>query len=301
LPDYIRHLDEPITDSAGISLYYISKLAKDYVTVVLSGEGADELFAGYDFYYYMRVIQNLRKLIGPFTSEKILPLISELLPNGKIRKYVDILSHPFEASYHGIRTYDERNKFTIYNKDMKSLVKKFEKNHCLEFIDSLFRKTNGNDLLSRMLYFDCKTWLVDNLLIKADRMSMANSLELRVPFLDHRLVELAATIPSIYKLRGRKVKYLLKKFVKGLLPPEVIYRKKMGFPTPLRIMLQQNLHPIAQERLLSPKSHTLTFFSSKVITKVLKKHKDGIQDYSRLIWQLLVLEEWMRQFGGTSG
>jgi len=137
---------------------------------------------------------------------------------------------------------------------------------------------------------------VDDLLIKADRMSMAASLELRVPFLDYRLVEFAASVPSKYKLHGKTPKYLLKRLMENKLPKEIVHRKKLGFPTPLKMMFQGELYEYACDLLLSDSFRNRGYFESNRIETLLNEHKHNKNDHHRLIWQLVVLEEWHRRF-----
>jgi asparagine synthase (glutamine-hydrolysing) len=146
-----------------------------------------------------------------------------------------------------------------------------------------------------MLYFDTKTWLVDDLLIKADRMSMAASLELRVPFLDYRLVEFAATIPSKHKIKKGEGKYPLKKMMEGILPNDIIYRKKMGFPTPLKLMFQNELRSYAENLLLSEETKLHQFFKKTRIEQLIQEHNNDKFDHHKTLWQLVVLEEWLRK------
>ncbi|MHC4269576.1 MAG: asparagine synthase (glutamine-hydrolyzing) [Planctomycetota bacterium] len=295
IPQYIWHMDEPVTESAAISLYYVARLAKNHVSVVLSGEGADELFAGYDFYYYMRMIENYKKVLGSKAVPIVNNILLHIIHNEKFRKYIRLSRLPLEERYKGISTYEEETKDQLYNLNFKEQIKHGNGNmKC--FLSSLFKRTIGKDALSRMLYFDTKTWLVDDLLIKADRMSMAPSLELRVPFLDHRIVEFAATIPSKHKLRGRTPKYILKKMMKGILPDTIIQRKKMGFPTPLKVMFKDQLYDYADDILLSQKAVQRGYFNKNTIKKLLTEHRNGYRDNHRVIWQLLVLEEWHRKF-----
>jgi asparagine synthase (glutamine-hydrolysing) len=148
-----------------------------------------------------------------------------------------------------------------------------------------------------MLYFDTKTWLVDDLLIKADRMSMANSIELRVPFLDHRLVEYAATMPSQYKIHGTETKFILKKIMEGQLPDRIVRRRKMGFPTPLEIMFRGELFDYAYDTLLSQQAVGRGYFDAPAVRQLLLDHQGGKAANHREIWQLVVLEEWHRRFG----
>jgi asparagine synthase (glutamine-hydrolysing) len=145
-----------------------------------------------------------------------------------------------------------------------------------------------------MLYFDTKTWLVDDLLIKADRMSMASSLELRVPFLDYRLVELAAKMPSQYKIRNGNPKFILKHITKDFLPPSIIERKKMGFPTPLKMMFQHELSGYVQQVLMGSDVKIHKIFEPSVIKSYLDEHYAGKSDHHRVLWQLIVLEEWLQ-------
>jgi len=295
VPRYINYMDEPVTEAAAISLYYISKFARDHVTVTLSGEGADELFAGYDFYKYNLFMERHHckfKRLPVFFSEGWSPQHAKLR---KINKYMRLARKPLEERYRGISSYEENMKTWLYNKEFSSSLNNQQNNPLQGFLADLFAKTAHNDPLSRMLYFDTKTWLVDDLLIKADRMSMASSVELRVPFLDHRLVEFAASIPSTYKIHKQTSKYILKKLMAEKLPPRIIHRKKMGFPTPLETMFRQDLFDYAADILLSQAARERGYFRHEAVQDMLNSHHSGKSDYHREIWQLLVLEEWHRK------
>ena len=296
IPDFIKHMDEPVTEAAAISLYYLSKLAKEHVTVALSGEGSDELFGGYDFYKYMMAIEKFRGFFGGRLADLGGRASAVMFPdNSKISKYLKLASMPLSCRYKGISTYDESIKNHLYLKGYKEQLAHKDPNIGVEkFLAKLFKKTTDNDSLSQMLYFDMKTWLADDLLIKADRMSMATSLELRVPFLDYRLIEFAATIPSKYKIKNGNVKYILKQMVSDVLPDQIINRKKMGFPTPLKVMFQGVLSEFSFSVLLDNAAKVHNYFDKFYIEKILKEHKRKIADHHRLIWQLLVLELWMQ-------
>ncbi len=294
IPDFSYLMDEPVTEAAAISLQFISKLTSDHVTVVLSGEGSDEIFAGYDLYRYMSLIERYRRIVGPGGVELINRFGGALLPgNSRINRYLDLSTRELSERYKGISTYDERMKELLYRPEFKQSLYSGTKFEVEGFLQSLFESTANADSVSRMLYFDTKTWLVDDLLIKADRMSMAASLELRVPFLDYRLVEFAATIPTHYKIRNGEGKFVLKKMMEGILPEPIIKRKKMGFPTPLKLMFQGEMADYARARLLSDETRLYEYFKSSVIRSMLDDHISGRQDYHRVIWQLLVLEEWL--------
>jgi asparagine synthase (glutamine-hydrolysing) len=295
IPQYIWHMDEPVTEAAAISLYYVAKLARGHVTVGLSGEGSDELFAGYDFYQYNTAIEAGRRLFGGGAFRSLASAVRGIKGMAKLRKYLDLAAQPLERRYRGISSYEQSQKRKLYTTNLDELAGRGN-SRCAEFIEDLFKKTRGLDALSRMLFFDTKTWLVDDLLTKADRMSMANSLELRVPFLDHRLVEYAATIPSKYKIRRGSSKFVLKKALKNALPAAILSRRKMGFPTPLEEMLRRDLYGYAHETLLSSKALGRGYFNETAVRHLLSEHREGKAKNHRAIWQLLVLEEWHQRF-----
>ena len=294
VPRYIHIMDEPVAEAAAISLFCISRFAKEYVTVTLSGEGSDEIFAGYEFYKKNLVMEKYGSVAGRLFGGKLFSSFAASRSR-KLAKYIDLCSKPLETRYKGISTYDETVKGGLYTTEFKELGRAKHQNSTQQYVDSLFAKTNGLDPLSRMLYFDTKTWLVDDLLIKADRMSMAASVELRVPFLDHRLVEFAARIPSRYKIENGRTKSVLKKVMKGRLPESIIHRKKMGFPTPLETMFRTDLFDYASDILLSSSATGRGYFRREFVEGMLAKHRKNEASYHRELWQLLVLEEWHRQ------
>lgn len=296
IPNYVWHMDEPVTEAAAISLYYVSRLAREHVVVALSGEGADEIFAGYDFYRYNLRMEQARSMLGGKLAKGLAAACKMAVRSRKLRKYLDMVSQPLETRYRGISSYEKTIRDTLYRPEFRAVAKNGN-SEVNTFIEALFTKSKDWDPLSRMLYFDTKTWLVDDLLIKADRMSMATSIELRVPFLDHRLVEYAATVPSRFKLHKTCGKFLLRKIMEDRLPASVLQRKKMGFPTPLEHMFRGALFPYAQGLLLDKSAKTGNYFSQSRIESILNDHKSGRADNHREIWQLIVLEEWHKQFG----
>ena len=299
IPQYVHLMDEPVAEAAAISLYFLAKMTKEDVTVVLSGEGSDEVFAGYDLYRYMVAIERYRRLVTPLGAGLIgrlgkIPVVS----SSKLAKYFRMSRQTLAQRYKGISTYEDYIKGALYQRGFKNLIRTCPIwQHVCDYLQSLFRHHTGN-ALSQMLYFDTKTWLADDLLIKADRMSMAASLELRVPFLDYRLVEFAARMPNHYKIRNGQGKYLLKQMVVGLLPDEIIYRKKMGFPTPLKMMMFQGpMREYSAVLLTNPNAKILEFFHLHTIKRILAEHQAGQVDHHRRLWQLVVLEEWLQQNG----
>lgn len=296
VPHYIWHMDEPVTEAAAISLNYVAKLAREHVVVGLSGEGSDELFAGYDFYRYNLAIEKARQAFGGAGFRSLAAITRRIKRVAKLHKYVSLASEPLESRYRGISSYEREKKNALYSADFAQTARRSDP-RCAAFIDTLFSRTRNLDPLSRMLYFDTKTWLVDDLLIKADRMSMAHSIELRVPFLDHRVVEYAASIPSRHKIHGSSTKYVLKRALRELLPERIVNRQKMGFPTPLEIMFRGDLFGYAHDTLLSQQAKNRGYFSSEAVRRLLTDHRSGRAANHREIWQLLVLEEWHRRFG----
>ena len=295
IPDFSYLMDEPVTESAAISLQFLSQLTKDHVTVVLSGEGSDEIFGGYDLYKYMSTIERYRNIVGPKIATIFGNTLGAALPkNSKLTKYLNLSTQQLSDRYKGISSYDERVKQRLYKPEFNQLLNQHSFAETEQFLSSLFEKNKNKDALSQMLYFDTKTWLVDDLLIKADRMSMAASLELRVPFLDYRLVEFAAKTPSKYKIQNGQGKYLLKEMMKGILPDEIINRKKMGFPTPLKMMFQGEMRDYAFDTLNSSDTKIHQYFNKAVIKRSLEEHAANKHDHHRLLWQLVVLEEWFK-------
>jgi asparagine synthase (glutamine-hydrolysing) len=289
-------MDEPVTEAAAISLYYVSKLAREHVVVCLSGEGSDELFAGYDFYAYNLAIEKVRQFLGGRIFQGLAVLVGRVERFAKIRKYFELASRSLEERYRGISTYEHGKKARLYSSTFAECAAQ-RSARLNDFIEKLFICSRNWDPLSRMLFFDTKTWLVDDLLIKADRMSMATSIELRVPFLDHRLVECAASIPSRYKLHGTKTKYILKRVMDQHLPQSILERRKMGFPTPLEIMFRGELFDYAYQTLLSKRSVDRKYFDRRQVEGLLLDHRSRKSTNHREIWQLVVLEEWHQKFG----
>ena len=296
IPEYIALMDEPVTEAAAISLFFVAKLAKEKVTVALSGEGSDEIFAGYDLYQYMNVLDKYRGVVGQTGSKFFAGISNKVLGKShKVSKYLTMATLPIEQRYKGMSTYPDHEKEALYKPEFKTEIEQNSQVSSRAYTKSLFNKTKNADALSKMLYFDTKTWLVDDLLIKADRMSMAASLELRVPFLDYRLVEFAATIPSHHKIKKGEGKYPLKKMMEGILPNEIIYRKKMGFPTPLKLMFQNELRSYAEKLLLSTNTKLHQFFKKSRIEQLIQEHNNDKFDHHKTLWQLVVLEEWLRR------
>lgn len=293
IPQYVRYMDDPVTEAAGISLFFLSKYARQYVKVMLSGEGADEIFAGYPIYRRMGILEVYSRLASAMAHKVLIPLFQSLPIGHKLGKYIHLAGLPLEKRYSGVHLYDPRLIEQLMQTDFKqeSGAGDFEEELC-----NLYRTVQGETYLNRMLYVDTKWWLPDDILIKADRMSMANSLELRPPFLDHTLVEFVATMPTSLKLRGSVTKYIQKKAAEKILPREVVWRAKMGFPTPLDLMFRTELKGYVRELLLSQDFDSRGYFDRKKVERLFQEHASGRSSNQMVLWQLIVLEEWHRAF-----
>ncbi|HEY9422611.1 MAG TPA: asparagine synthase (glutamine-hydrolyzing) [Thermoanaerobaculia bacterium] len=291
IPSLIWHMDEPVTESAAISLFFVSKLAREDVVVVLSGEGSDEVFGGYPIYKYMQTLERYRLLPAALRQSLINPLLNRL--GGKWNKYTEISNKPLAERYTGVSFYETPVKNSLYRPEIRNL---FNGSAMPGLVRRYYEKTEGLDPLLRMMYLDVKSWLPDDLLIKADKMTMATSVELRVPFLDHRVVELGGSIPPRFRIKGWETKYILKKAMEPYLPKEILYRSKMGFPTPLAMMFKGELSGYVTDILESDRFLDRGYFRPEMVRNLVRQHTAGEKDHHRVLWQLLVLEEWHRKF-----
>jgi len=297
LPKLVWHEDEPIAWPSSVSLYFVSKLARESVTVVLTGEGSDELFAGYA--RYQRYLSNSKAMAWyglvprPLRTAVRTSIAESSLPAASLRRK---LQHTFLGRDETIESLHLDNFYCAFSEaDQRRLLARpggpgAPYRSFLQYWDS----GRNSSLLSRMLYADQKTYLVE-LLMKQDQMSMANSLESRVPFLDHTFVEFASRVPARLKLRG-EAKYILKRAVDDLLPHEIIYRKKMGFPTPLRSWLMSDgARPLLQ-KLRSPAGLVSEYLRSDAVEHLIERHTSGQEDATDRIWRLLNLQIWGEMF-----
>ncbi len=295
LPKIVYHLDDPITDPAVIPTYLVSRLARKEVTVVLTGEGGDELFAGYRRYSLDRLAIYYSKLPSIIRKKMIPILVSRLFPKGRFLQGIEAINQPPNVRRHlnWVSKFSDETLEKLYTEQMEDSIRKEE----LERIfGPYFEPQEERDFLSRTLYCDIKTWLPDDLLVKVDRMSMATSLEARVPYLDHRMVELCISMPIHFKLRGFTSKYILRKAFSELIPKEILRRKKQGFTVPLALWFRKELKDFTQEILSQNSVAKRGYFNYNYIKHILKEHLEGKRDYSREIWSLLIFELWVQTF-----
>jgi len=289
----LEHSEEPIVESAAVALYQLSKLAREHVTVILSGEGGDEILAGYPLYQIMPKVDRLHALARLLPATLRRWVAERVIGSEKALKYWDWIGLPLRRRYWGI------------SNDVTTSLK--QRMYCAEFqaevgaevgeyFETLFGALEQGSALRRMSYVDLKTWLPDDLLLKADKMTMACSLELRVPMLDHHLLEFATALPDHLRLNGTQGKYLLKKIMERRLPREIIYRKKRGFPVPIAVWFRGPLYARVREILLDPRTLSRGYFRPQYIRRVLERHRAGAEDLSRRIFALLALELWHRKY-----
>ena len=294
IPKLVWHLDEPVGDAACIPLYFLARYAKERATVLQSGEGADEIFAGYSIYKKMEWMNTLQR--GPWSSacRTLSRTITPFVKTGKTARYARLLRKPLEERYRGVSGHFMEGLRERLIKP--GVLKDADQNFAEKVFSQYYGRVRSDRDLNRMLFVDTNTWLPDDLLVKADKMTMAASVELRVPFLDHRLVEFAARLPVSLKIRHGQTKYLLKKVMEPYLPHDVIYRPKKGFPVPVSDWFKHGLYEMATELLLSSKSHVSGFIDLVYLRSLMDQHKAGKHDFSNELWGLLVLEWWFRTF-----
>jgi asparagine synthase (glutamine-hydrolysing) len=283
----VHYAEEPLVETPAIALYHLAKLARRHAIVLLSGEGSDEVFAGYLLYDFMKQLERFQK-ITPQRIRQKLPLFASLLPKLKYRKYLDWLALPLTKRYQGTSSYLTPSlKSQLYAPDFFR-----SKGEYLNEVFSLHfqRVQHKRDPIDKMLYVDTKTWLADDLLLKADKMTMAASVELRVPFLDYRLVELLASLPSSYKIKNGSRKHILKSVMHNKIPVDIINRKKMGFPVPTNKWFRSDLLQNINDQLSN--SPVISYFNQTTLKKMLKQHQNKSQDHTKFIMTLLVLSFW---------
>ncbi len=288
LAELAWHLDEPVSDGACIPLMHLAKRAWEEVVIVLSGEGADELLAGYGIYGKMMAIERAQALGGrPFKA--IAGLAMDRVSEPKLRKYLAMARQPIEERYFGVgRAFgDELLSRAFGPSALKNLVSRFAPS---------WRATQGEPTLHRLLYNDTKIWLPDDLLIKADKMTMAWAVELRVPFLDHVLLESAWRLPPRFKLHHGVGKRLLRTSMRDKIPSSILRRPKRGFPLPLGQWLRGPLHDACREELLAAGSAVRGIVEHALLKQLLEEHRRGSVDRTEEIYALWLYEAWHRAY-----
>jgi asparagine synthase (glutamine-hydrolysing) len=301
LPQLVWHEDEPLAHPSSVALYFVSRLASEHVKVVLTGEGSDEMLGGYERYY--KTIYNLalgpryHRMTGESLRRMVRGRILGLPVNSKIRHK---LTRTFLCLQPDIETLYFDN-FAVFTRAMQQELLTPETKERAGRIEpyadmrSYFESADADSLLNRMLYADVKTYLQE-LLMKQDQMSMAASIESRVPFLDHKLVEFTARLPERLKIRrGWTTKYILRRSMKGLLPEPILTRPKMGFPVPVGAWFRGPFRSVVDEYVLSERATARGLFDERFVRRLVREHQAGANHTERL-WSLVNMEIWQRRF-----
>jgi asparagine synthase (glutamine-hydrolysing) len=302
LPKLVWHAEEPTADSSMLPVYYLAQLAREKVTVALSGDGADELLAGYETYQAFYLAKLYRKL-PKFLRHRLIEPFVELLPvshnkvslDFKLKRFVHGAALDADAGHAYWRMiFDETMKSDLY---VPGVLRELIGVNTFDLYRDVFAQTDAEHPLDRMLYVDTRFYLPNDMLVKVDRMSMAHSLEVRIPFLDYRLVEFLASVPANLKLKGwRKKKYLLKTSLDHHLPESNPWRKKQGFNVPVGSWFQHELRDFAGDHLSTQQLKRIGFFRPEQVIKLFDEHLAGQRDNSHQLWGLLCLSLWWQQF-----
>lgn len=288
LPKIQYHMDEPLADPSAIALYFVSNTAAKHVKVALSGEGADEFFGGYNIYHEPFSLAGYQKL--PKGLRKAAANVMEALPfSFKGKNFVIRGSKSVEERFIG-------NAFMFTEKEREKILKNpTGKYDHKELTAPYYEKVKHLDDVTKMQYIDVNFWLIGDILLKADKMSMANSLEVRVPFLDKEVFKLASTIPTKYKVNDSNTKWAMRRAAHRYLPDMVAEKKKLGFPVPIRIWLREDkYYDIVKKAFTS--DYAAKFFKTEEIVKYLDEHKNGKKDNSRKIWTIYMFLIWYKEF-----
>jgi asparagine synthase (glutamine-hydrolysing) len=301
LPTLVEHYGEPYADSSAVPTYYVAKETRKHVTVALNGDGGDESFAGYERYIAMGLTEKYRR-VPSFLRESVIKETVNLIPSSptkrsrvrSAKRLLDAVALPRVDRYtRWVSVFNEQTKQPLYSDFFRAQTQAADATGVLA---EWFKRANGIGVLDAMLLTDQMTYLPNDLLVKVDIATMAVSLEARSPFLDHHVIEFAASLPQDLKLRRLTSKYLLKKVLRKLLPSENLNRRKMGFGVPVGHWFRGKMQPFLREVLLSEKALRRGLFKPEAVRQLIELHTRGEHDYSQQLWTLLMLELWFNRF-----
>lgn len=295
LPKLVWHHDQPFADSSAIPAYLVGQMTREHVKVVLTGDGGDELFAGYERFAAARLAENYRRIPGALQNgaKQMLGMLPEATGYRsfvrRARRFVDSAALPLPERY--------LNWVGIFSPALiGELMIDDGGFDAVAHFQTYFDPHNHRDPVAQLLSVNMKSYLPGDLLVKTDRMTMANSLEARCPFLDHELLEFACTIPSELKLKGMTTKYILKRALRGIVPEEIIHRKKHGFGVPVGQWFRTSLKSYLHDTLLSRAALARGYFNETALRRLMAEHESGKRDHGHRLWALLTLEIWHRMF-----
>ena len=297
----IRHLDEPFGDFSLFPTFLVSKMARQQVKVILSGDGGDEIFGGYEHYQAQKLARWPLVTPGGCLLSKVLHFLPPAPQKkglwNKLRRFTQGLCHPRELRHFRWMVFlADQEKTSLYSSELQAQLKQTFGLPSFSPWAELVTKAQDYDPITAELFLDFKTYLPDDILVKVDRMSMATSLETRVPLLDHRLVEFVFSVAGNLKLKGLTTKWIFKKTMERLLPHENIYRSKEGFSIPIKHWLRQELRDLMLDYLSPARLTKEGYFNPQVVESMIKRHLQGQENYSHQLWSLLVFEIWMENY-----
>ena len=302
MPKLVEHYGEPYADSSCIPTYYVAKITRQHVTVALNGDGGDELFAGYDRYVAMYLSRWYNRVPGVLRRAFIEPAVN-LLPHNRhnkntvtrFQRFLKGTYLPVAARYlHWVSICDTDFQDRLYSEGFKKMLAGISGPQ--RILSPFFDGRQGCKLIDLLLCADTNTYLPNDLLVKVDIATMANSLEARSPFLDHRLIEFVVSLRPDFKMKYLIKKYLIKNVIKDFIPAENIHRQKMGFGVPVGKWFRNEMKDFLTGRLLSEKSLGRGYFDAGFIRGIVRQHLEGRADYSYQLWALLMLELWHNRF-----
>jgi asparagine synthase (glutamine-hydrolysing) len=297
----VWHYNEPFADSSAIPTYYVSRLAREHVTVILNGDGGDENFAGYGRYKANEFSKEMHRYFPVSIARLLLPIIKRL-PHGsnpanffwRLKRFLqEYAKSPEMMNAQWLCHFTTEMKNDFYTEDF---FKQVSSRDSFELLFDKYNEAEADNFLDKTLYADVMMYLPDDLLVKVDVASMANSLEARSPFLDHEFMEFVARIPAELKLKGLTTKYILKEALRGILPDEVLFREKMGFGVPLDHWFRNDLKDMTYDILLSDRAVQRGYLKKEAVRRILDEHVSNRWNWQNQIWNLLMLELWQRMF-----
>jgi asparagine synthase (glutamine-hydrolysing) len=306
LPSLVFHQDEPIADPVCVPLYYVSKLARDSGTIVIQvGEGSDEIFSGYDNYVrHLRIYENFWRHAEnlPLALRRTVANISRpaLEATGRKRAAIELirrLGNDEPLFWGGVVVYDEALKPRVLSKQLRERLNGYTSFHVVNnYLKHIETERPQSEFLARMTYLELKLRLPELLLMRVDKITMATSVEARVPFLDHHLVEYAMGLPRALKVEGTSGKHILKRALEDILPRDLLYTRKRGFGAPVREWFRSALASWFDEHLLNSKLRKRDLLDYAFVNKMLTEHRSGTKDWGFHLWALLNLSLWYEQW-----
>ena len=294
----VVHLDEPFADVSLFPTYLVSQIAREHVTVALSGDGGDELFGGYDTYEAERLARRMARMVPESAVPALARLVGLLPPSEKKKGFVNKLRRFMQGTaeapgdiehYRWMTFLSPEGKRRLYTPRLKADLTGSD---VYRPVRDALKSAGTDDILNRQLYSDLSVYLADDILVKVDRMSMATSLETRAPFLDVGVMELAFSMPGHLKIRGGERKHVLKRAVHDLVPPSVLNRSKEGFSIPMKNWLRQDLEPLMRELLSPTRLAHREWFEPRVVEQLVEAHLAGRENHAHTLFSLMVLERW---------